>query len=192
LTVPSGLTNLQSLFLPGNLLTNLALPSDLNHLDSLNVGGNALTSLNLPRGLIRLTGLFVQANQLTSLTLPPDMTNLTALSFLSNPLTTLVLSQPLAASTNLNVNFTTLAGLRTQGINVITYPPALRLASPRLTATGAFTFSLTGPPGRYRILTSTNLSTWSSSGAVTNVIGSADFTDSGLSRQKFFRANPNP
>src|SRR5262249_42417394 len=117
---------------------------------------------------------------------------LTDLSFLSNPLTTLVLSQPLAASTNLSLNFLTLDGLRAQGISVITYPSALRLTSPRLTPTGAFTFSLTGPPGRYTIQTSTDLSNWGGSGEVTNVFGSSDFTDSAVSRQKFFRANPTP
>jgi hypothetical protein len=135
-----------------------------------------------------LTGLFLQVNQLTNLTLPPDMTNLTRLSFLQNPVTTLVVSETLAASTNLDVNLTTLSGLGNQGVTVFTYPPAVRLSSPQRTATGAFKFTLTGPPGRYAIQTSTNLPNWSASGAVTNLVGSADFTDSGVSRQKFFRA----
>jgi hypothetical protein len=188
LTVPAGLTNLGSLLLSGNLLTNLVLPSDLSRLQTIDVGGNALTSLNLPPGLTHLTGLFMIVNQLTTLTLPPDMINLTSLSFLQNPFTTLVISETLAASTNLQVNLTTLSELRNQGVTVFTYPPALRLASPQRTATGAFKFTLTGPPGRYTILTSTNLSNWSASGAMTNVVGSADFTDSAVSRQKFFRA----
>jgi len=87
---------------------------------------------------------------------------------------------------------TTLSGLPNEGVTVFTYPPALRLSSPQRTASGAFKFTLTGPPGRYAILTSTNLSSWSASGAVTNVVGSADFTDLNVTRQKFFRANVAP
>jgi hypothetical protein len=190
--VPSGLTNLESLDLPGNLLTNLVLPSDLHRLETLDIGGNALTGLILPSGLTSLTGLFLVANQLTILSLPPDMTNLAALSFLANPLTTLVLSERLAASTNLDVNLVTLSTLRNQGVTIFTYPEALRLTSPRRTATGAFTFTLVGPPGRYAILNSTNLSNWNPAGAVTNAFGSADFTNSGVFRQRFFRATIAP
>src|SRR5262249_27187670 len=154
---------------------------------TLDVSGNALTSLTLPPGLSHLSGLFLAANQLTSLTLPPDMTNLTALSFLSNPLfNALVVSTTLAASTNLNVNLGTLSSLPSQGVTVFVYPPALQLTSPHPTATGAFKFTLTGPPGHYAIQNSTNLSNWSASGAVTNLTGRADFTDSGISPQKFF------
>ena len=190
--MPSGLTNLEALYLPGNLLTNLVLPSDLSRLDSIDLGGNALTSLTLPSGLTHLTGLFLQVNQLTSLTLPPDMTNLTLLSFGQNPFTTLVISETLAASTNLSVNLTTISELPNQGVTVFTYPLALRLSSPRRTATGAFKFTLTGPPGRYSIQTSTGLSEWSDESIVTNVVGTADSTDSGVSRQKFFRATLAP
>jgi hypothetical protein len=120
------------------------------------------------------------------------MTNLTDLSFLQNPLTTLVVSETLAASTDLSVNLTTLSGLRDQGVTVFTYPPALRLSSPLRTATGAFKFTLTGPPGHYAIQNSTNVSNWSASGAVTNVVGSAEFTDPGVSPQRFFRASNTP
>src|SRR5262249_7916267 len=137
-------------------------------------------------------GLFLVSNQLTNLTLPPDMTNLNALSFLSNPVTTLVISQPLAASTSFSVNLTTIDSLRNQGVTVFTYPPALQLASPSRTATGAFKFTLTGPPGRYVIQTSTDLSNWSDSSVLTNVFGIADFIDSGVSGQTFFRATTAP
>ena len=67
------------------------------------------------------------------------MTNLTALSFLENPLTTFVISET-QASANLSVNLSTISGLRTQGISVFTYPLALQLTSPRMTA-GAFSFN---------------------------------------------------
>jgi hypothetical protein len=159
-------------------------------LESLNVSGNALTSLALPSGLTHLTGLFLVSNQLTNLTLPPDMTNLASLSFLANPLTTLVLSEPLAASTNLAVNLTTIASLRNQGISVFTYPLAVRLLSPTRNITGAFELTLTGPPGLYSVLGTADLSAWHEVGIATNVVGSIRFTDltTILSQRRFYRA----
>jgi formylglycine-generating enzyme required for sulfatase activity len=143
----------------------------------------------LPAGLINLTGLFLTLNELTNLTLPPDMTNLVALGFLLNPLTTLVLSEPLAASTNLSVNLTTIASLQNQGISVFTYPLAVQLVRLRQFV-GRFQFGITGPPGVYAVLGSTNLAFWSVLSDVTNQLGSINFNDVTVnsSRQKFYRA----
>jgi formylglycine-generating enzyme required for sulfatase activity len=190
LFLPGGMTNLTSLFLVNNRLTNVVLPSDLNRLQTLDLGGNQLASLTLPPGLTNLTGLFVVGNLLTSLTLPPDLTNLVTLSFLANPLTTFILSEPLAASTNLTVNLTTIASLRNQGISVFTYPLAVRLLSPRRTLIGAFELTLTGPPGLYSVLGSADLSTWHEVGIATNGVGSIGFTDltTILSQRRFYRA----
>jgi formylglycine-generating enzyme required for sulfatase activity len=189
LTLPVGMTNLIGLTLTENRLTNLVLPSDLNRLESLNAGGNRLTSLTLPAGLTNLTGLFLVANQLTTLTLPPDMTRLAALSFLSNPLATLVLSEPLAASTNLTVNLTTVASLQDQGVSVFTYPLTIELIRIQQLI-GAFQFAINGPPGVYSVLSSTNLAAWSELGVTTNSLGKVVFTDGAahLSSQKFYRA----
>jgi formylglycine-generating enzyme required for sulfatase activity len=187
-TLPAGLTNLAGLSLANNQLTNVVLPPDLNRLESLDLGGNRLTSLSLPAGLINLTGLFLTLNQLTNLTLPPDMTNLVALGFLLNPLTTLVLSEPLAASTNFTVNLTTVASLPGQGVSVFTYPLAAQLIRPQMFI-GAFKFAITGPPGVYSVLGSTNLLAWSALGVATNPLGSVNFTDvtAHLSSEKFYR-----
>jgi len=189
LTLPFGMTNLTALFLAENQLTNLVLPPDLGRLEFLNVGGNHLTSLNLPVGLTNLTGLFVVGNLLTNLTLPPDMTRLTELSFLGNPVTIFVLSEPLAASTNLIVNFETIDSLLNQGVNVFTYPLATQLVRP-LMLIGEFKFSITGPPGVYSVFGSTNLTTWSAVGVATNPLGSVSFHDvtANASPQKFYRA----
>jgi hypothetical protein len=175
------------------------LPAGLTNLISLDLGGNPFTSLRLPAGLINLTGLFLDVNQLTTLTLPPDMTNLTALSFLvsfldPHPLTTLVLSEPLAASTNLIVNMTTLANVQSFGLSVFTYPLTVQLTSPRRTAPGDFEFTLTGPPGIYAVLASSDLTSWSDFAAVTNELGFARFDDgqANLSPQKFYRARSSP
>jgi formylglycine-generating enzyme required for sulfatase activity len=175
---------LTTLFLTENQLTNLVLPPDLNHLETLNVVGNQLTSLNLPAGLTNLTGLFFVGNQLTNVTLPPDMTQLVDLGFLANPLTTFVLSEPLAA-TNLAV---TVASLQNQGVSVFTYPLVAQLVRP-LMLVGAFKFGITGPPGVYTVLGSTNLATWSAVGVATNPLGSVNFHDvtTNVSPQKFYR-----
>jgi formylglycine-generating enzyme required for sulfatase activity len=190
LTLPEGMTNLSTLVLTRNQLTNLVLPSDLFHLTQMDLGQNKLGNLTLPGGMTNLVVLDLQGNQLTSLTLPPDATKLATLFVNGNPLTTLVLSEQLAA-TNLAA---TVAFLRSQGVSVLTYPLAIRLIAPHGTEPGAFEFALTGPPGVYAILSSTNLAAWSPLGAVTNTLGSILFSDvtAHLSPQKFYRALAQP
>jgi formylglycine-generating enzyme required for sulfatase activity len=159
------------------------LPPDLFHLETLNVGGNQLTSLNLPSGLTNLTGLFFVGNQLTNVTLPPDMTRVVDLGFLSNPLILFVLSE--LAATNLAAD---VAFLQSQGIPVFTYPLTVQLVKPR-PLDGAFQFGITGPPGIYTVLGSTNLAAWSVVRVVTNQVGALTFTDvtGNLIPQKFYR-----
>ena len=124
-------------------------------------------------------------NQLASLTLPPDATNLSTLGLGGNPLTTFILSEPQAATT-LAFTVTT---LRNQGVSVFTYPLAIRLATPHRTGVGAFAFTLTGPPGIYAVFASTDLVSWSEPGGVTNLLGSALFSDleANVSPRKFYR-----
>jgi hypothetical protein len=111
---------------------------------------------------------------------------LTGLVLGGNPLATLVLSESLAA-TNLAV---TVASLRNQGASVFTYPLAVHLISPRLTAGGTFEFTLTGPPGVYSVLGSTDLAVWSELGVASNTIGSIVFNDvtADLPTRKFYGA----
>jgi hypothetical protein len=138
-----------------------------------------------------LTTLDLTGNQFTIITLPPDMQQLaeffvTEFFVTENPLTTLVLSEQLAA-TNLAGE---VAALRNQGVSVFTYPLTIQLIAPRQTADGAFQFALAGPPGIYVLLASTNLTTWSDLGVVTNQLGVVRFADvqANLSPQKFYRA----
>jgi Leucine-rich repeat (LRR) protein len=134
--------------------------------------------------MTNLIALVLQGNQLTNLTLPPDLTKLSTLFLNGNPFTTLVLSEQMAV-TNLAA---TVASLRTQGVSVFTYPLAIRLTSPGRTG-GAFRFTLTGPPGLYSVLASTNLVNWSAASTLTNALGTAAFTESApLAQQKFYRA----
>jgi formylglycine-generating enzyme required for sulfatase activity len=127
----------------------------------------------------------VLSNQLTSLTLPPDMTQLLTLVLNGNPLASLILSEPLAATNLTN----TVSLLQNQGVTVFTYPLAARLFRLRQPI-GAFQFALTGPPGAYAILASTDLATWNELGTVTNKLGNIVFTDgtAHLSQKKFYRA----
>ena len=139
----------------------------------------------LASGLTNLVQLDLRGNQLTSLTLPPDVFRLSALVLDGNPLQTLILSETQAATKLAGL----VATLRSQGVSVITYPASVQLSSPRRAEGGAFEFAITGPPGSYAVLSSTNLATWSEFGAVTNRLGSIVFSDAqaGLVRQKFYR-----
>ncbi len=184
LTLPVGMTNLSGVFLRFNALTNLTLPSDLNRLHDLDVLGNQLTSFTLPSGLTNLANLFLSGNQLTTLTLPPDMTHLTSLVLNGNPLTQLVLSELQAATLA-----ETIADLQNQGIPVFTYPLTVQLVRP-LPLTGAFKIGITGPPGVYSVLGSTNLTTWSAVGIASNTLGAVNFHDvtAHFFPQRFYRA----
>jgi hypothetical protein len=144
----------------------------------------------LPSGLTHLTGLFLTGNLLTNITLPPDMTQVRDLGFLGNPLTSLVLSETLAATTNLTDEITFLEG---EGIPIFTYPLTVELVRVRQPI-GAFQFGITGPPGAYGVLASSDLKTWSELGFTTNRVGAIVFTDvtAHLSPRKFYRARLIP
>ncbi len=185
LTVPANLTRLHNLDLDFNHLRNLSLPAGLTNLSRLTVSGNQLTNLSFPSDMRNLTFLDLRDNKLINLTLPPDLTKLTSIFLEGNPLTTLVLSEPLAATNLAGV----VAWLRNQGVSVFTYPLAIELLRPR-TLVGAFQFGITGPPGVYAVLGSTDLAVWSALGVATNSLGSINFTDvtANLAPQKFYRA----
>jgi hypothetical protein len=188
LTMPVPLPHLNFLRLSTNKLTSLVLPPGMTNLEVIFLDGNQLTNLTLASGLTNLAQIDLRGNRLASLTLPPDATRLNTLVLDGNPLTTLVVSESMAAGTLAGL----VTSLKNQGVSVFTYPLTVQLNSPRRSAAGAFVFTLTGPPGRYGIQTSTDLLNWSALGIVTNVLGSADFTDSGVAPQKFFRAITAP
>jgi hypothetical protein len=99
-----------------------------------------------------------------------------------------VLSEPLAA-----INLAELvAALGRQNISVFTYPLTPRLVAPRQPGDGSFQFALTGPPGVYVVLASTNLAAWSELAVLTNQVGTVRFADvaARLSPQKFYAVRP--
>jgi formylglycine-generating enzyme required for sulfatase activity len=183
--LPAGLANLTELFLQDNQLTNLTLPPDLNRLAHIFLSSNKLARLDLPAGLTNLSALDLTGNQLTHLTLPPDIAKLATLLLDGNPLTTFVLSEPLAATGLASV----VDSLRNQGVAVFTYPLEVQLVRLLMLA-GAFKFGITGPPGVYTVLGSTNLATWRAVGVATNPLGSVNFHDvtANASPRKFYRA----
>jgi Leucine-rich repeat (LRR) protein len=196
-TLPAGLTNLSSLDLGGNQLTNVSLPAGLTSLVSLDLGyglgapcANHLTDLSFLKGLTNLVWLNLSGNCLTSLTLPPGLTSLTELRLDGNQLTIFVVPEELAQGSMA----AQVASLRSQGVSVYTYPTIPSLGSPARTISGAFEFVLTGPPGTYSILGSADLVAWRESGALTNRLGTAVFTDSPAigAVQNFYRARSAP
>jgi formylglycine-generating enzyme required for sulfatase activity len=184
LNLPPSLSNLGFLRLSGNQLTALALPEGMTNLSLIFLRSNQLSSLRLPEGLTRLVQVDVMDNQLTNVTLAPDMSELVTLGLDRNPLTSLVLSEPLAA-TNLAAVVT---ALRDQSVPVFTYPLTVQLVQPR-PLIGAFRFGITGPPGDYTVLGSSNLTAWSVVRITPNPLGSLSFVDgtANLSSQKFYR-----
>ncbi len=185
-TLPASMTNLRVLDLSFNLLTDLNLPAQQRGLISLELDNNRLSSLSLPQGLTNLVFLDVSANLLTNLTLPPDMNRLTSLNLSANPLTQFVLSAPQAAS-NLATLIATLEG---SGVQVSTYPVTIQLIPVSPPPFAAFQFSITGPPGDYSILISTNLSDWTVLGSARIPLGRIVINDTlaQFSPQKFYRA----
>ena len=61
---------------------------------------------------------------------------------------------------------------------MFTYPLEVQLVRP-LMLIGAFKLGITGPPGVYTVLSSTNLTVWSAVGVATNPLGSVNFHDFG-------------
>jgi formylglycine-generating enzyme required for sulfatase activity len=194
LVLPAGLTNLSSLFLDQNQLKSIILPEGLSRLSLLRLCCNPLTSFHFPPGLTNLalvelgqnlltnvsfssdlgnlTELDLQGNQIVSLTLPTGANRLRQLQIIDNPLATVVLPERLAA-TNLAG---TVASLQHGGVSIFTYPEVPELVRPRMFI-GAFKIGITGPPGVYSVLGSTNLTSWKVLGSASNPLGSVNFSD---------------
>jgi internalin A len=189
-TLPAGMTNLAQFAIAVNQLTNLALPSDLFNVVSFDLGENLFSNFIFPRGLTNLVSVDLGLCQMTNLTLAPDMTQLTSLFVDGNPFTTFVISEPLAA-TNLAA---LVSSLQNQGVSLRRYPLSANLLPAAQPVRGGVKITLTGPPGIYTVLGSTNLTSWNVSGSLTNNLGSAIFTDLDTDRplRKFYRAHFGP
>ena len=114
LTLPAGLTNLETLNLGGerrfisdehisNYLTTFSLPAGLTNLKTLDISGNDLLSLTLPEDLTNLETLNLYGNNLQFLTLPEGLASLKTLNLEGNRLTSLTLSKGLTNLSTLNL-----------------------------------------------------------------------------------------
>jgi len=113
------------------------------------------------------------------------VTNLNFFFLSGNPIASLTLPEPLAAANLAQV----VNLLRNQGASVFTYPLTIQLLRPR-PLTGVFQFGITGPPGAYSILASSDLADWHQVGIASNLVGSVSFVDgtSHLFPRQFYRA----
>lgn len=184
-SLPPEMTNLTALSLSLNRLTDFSFLSQLPALSFLDLSVGRIAHIALPANLSALSWANLAQNRLTELTLPPGLDRLTYLFVHENPLQTFVLPEDLATNNLADLVVT----LKNQGVTVYTYPVSARLGPGRWAAAGAFAFDLTGPPGAYAVLVSTNLVRWSPLAALTNRTGSASFTDTTAAgiRQRFYR-----
>lgn len=81
----------------GSSLTSLTLPAGLSSLETLKLSRNRLTGLILPEGLESLKTLDLSFNPLASLTLPESLPSLKELNLIGNQLTNLVLPEGLSS-----------------------------------------------------------------------------------------------
>src|SRR5204862_2406067 len=120
-----------------------------------------------------LNSLDLSNNQFTDLTLPAELTNLTELGVARNPLKTVVLSSQVE-QTSLTDE---LASLKNDGITVFAYPLTIRVASAHAQNAGRAAFTVSGPPGTYRVEVTTDLKTWTELKTAANTTGTVEFTD---------------
>jgi formylglycine-generating enzyme required for sulfatase activity/Leucine-rich repeat (LRR) protein len=104
-TFPSGLTNLTTLNVAGNQLTNLTLPCDLTALDAVDVHINQIANFSLPGDLTSLSHFDIDENQLNSFSVPASLTNLVFLDLSFNSLTNLSLPEDFTNLAALDLDF---------------------------------------------------------------------------------------
>jgi hypothetical protein len=166
------------------IISQIIRPLVLTALTLTNIAASALAQeVTIPDPNLNAAIRETLGNQLTNITFPPELQQLIGLFIADNPLTTFVLSEPLAATGMASQ----VESFRNQGISVFTYPLVARLVQPLMLA-GSFKFGITGPPGVYSVLGSTNLATWSAVGVATNPLGSVIFHDvtTNVGQQRFY------
>ena len=170
-SLPEGMTNLKTLDIRNNDLLSLTLPADLNNLETLNLKDNNLHFLTLPEGLASLKTLDLEGNRLTSLTLSKGLTNLATLNLTGNRLKFLTIPEGLPKLETLDLANNELTSLTLpKGLTNLT---TLELANNELT-------SLTLPKGL------TNLTRLELSGNPMNSLIARDELASFISSSGFY------
>ena len=81
------------------------------------------------------------------------------------------------------------SSLESKGVSVHTYPLQPSLVSPQTTLAGAFGFTITGPPGSYRVQVTLDALHWLDLAPATNTLGAVEFIDPSAAQrpQGFYR-----
>jgi Leucine-rich repeat (LRR) protein len=202
-TVPPGFRSLRFLDVSGCRMSQLEVVEPLLALQTLWAGWNALANQEFLKKMPNLTYLSLHNNGLTRLALPATLTKLTKLDLTGNNLTLLVLPPSVAAIQIREINpgllrtFSAAEGSafnfsdpRPLGTTVYRYPLTPRVTSPRRSNARGFEFTVTGPPGVYKILSATEVGSWSELARLTNELGYAVFADRAASNfaHRFFQA----
>ena len=87
--MPGSFTNLQTLVLFNNHLTNFALPRGFEKLALLDLGFNSISQCSLTNGLTNLATLFLEGNLLSNFNLPTGLGQLTEMDLSGNFLSSL-------------------------------------------------------------------------------------------------------
>ena len=98
ISVVVGLTNLESLALSHNIITDISALAGLANLKDLELGGNAISDVSAVTGLTNLTFLYLSHNIITDISALVGLTNLEWLLLENNAITDL---SPLVANTGL-------------------------------------------------------------------------------------------
>ncbi len=198
-----GLSNVTSLDFWGNQLTNVSGISGMTSLNWLGLSRNNMKVLSPLSNLPNLRTLDLYTNKLTDASSAASLTGLTWLNMNDNNLQTI---SPYVGLTNLiylgvlynnlNINpgspvLTDIATMQSHGTYVDYIPQKfLFLTLPLRLGPSQFQFTIQGTAGTtLQIWASTNLTTWSSLGFLTNTNGTATFTDfSATNKVKSYRA----
>ncbi len=99
----AGLTNLTHLFLGNNQIMDISALSGLTNLTSLFLNGNQITDISPLSGLTNLTGLYLWDNQISNISAVSGLTNLTELFVSDNQVSDISAVSRLANLTNLSL-----------------------------------------------------------------------------------------
>ena len=98
-------SNLISLGLERNGLTNFALPSQLTNLTTLDLSFNSIAQCFIPIEATNLTSIFLEENHLTNFDLPATLSRLLSLDLEDNEFTTFNLSSNLTSLMVFDIGF---------------------------------------------------------------------------------------
>lgn len=206
-TLPPELSGLRRLNLESNPLTDLGFVSGMTNLTELGINGCALADLSPLTGRTNLHNLALAANGISNLSALATLPYLEWITLWDNHVQNI---DALAGLTNLNyvdlrhnwlntnagaAAMTVIATLQGDGVTVEwdpqdVAPTPITLSQPAWLGAAQFRFTISSEPGAVlQVWSSTNLTSWTSAGWVTNLSGTMTFTnDAAPPVRQFYRA----